>query len=113
MRLTVEGRTVASFEARPDEKVAYRIVEVPLPRLEGRHPFVLSIEAPSAIDRPLGIALDWMEIEGAQLGLLGATIFRFALAALLAYALPRLAGAPGWLASSHSAFLIRLRSSMR
>lgn len=108
VRLTVEGRTVASFEARADEKVAYRIVEVPLPRLEGRHPFVVSIEAPSAIDRPLGIALDWMEIDGARLGLLGATIFRFALAALLAYALPRLAGAPGWLASSHAAFLLAL-----
>jgi hypothetical protein len=57
---------VAAFEVQADTRVPYRIVEVPLPRLEGRHPFVLAIEAPSDNPRPLGLALDWMELTRAS-----------------------------------------------
>ncbi len=108
VRLTVEGRRVASFEAQADPRVAYRVVDVPLPRLEGRHPFVLSIEAPSEIDRPLGIALDWMEIvpeAATRVSLQPAALLRFASAVLIAFLLPRLAGCPIWLALGHSVLL--------
>jgi hypothetical protein len=64
--LKVEGRSVAAFEVQADTRVPYRIVDVLLPRLEGRHPFVLSIEAPSDNPRPLGLALDWMELDRAS-----------------------------------------------
>src|SRR4029434_10206541 len=36
--LKVEGRSVAAFEVQADTRVPYRIVDVPLPRLDGRHP---------------------------------------------------------------------------
>jgi hypothetical protein len=62
VRLTVEGGTVASFELRADPSIAYRVVEVPLPALAGSGPFTLGIDAPSTNPRPLGIALDWMEV---------------------------------------------------
>lgn len=62
VRLIVEGRTVAAFEIRADPKVAYRIVDVALPPQSGRYPFLLRIEAPSDNPRPLGVALDWMEL---------------------------------------------------
>lgn len=63
VRLSVEGRTVSTFDLQADPKVAWPLVEVPLPRLEGRHPFVLGIHAPSDNPRPLGIAIDWIEVE--------------------------------------------------
>ena len=63
VRLIVEGQAVHAFDVAADLHVPYRTIEVPLPRLEGRHPFVLGIEAPSENPRPLGIALDWVEIE--------------------------------------------------
>lgn len=62
VRLTAEGRTVDSFEIRPDEKTAYRILDKPLPTLVGQWPFALLIECESTNPRPLGMALDWLEI---------------------------------------------------
>lgn len=109
VRLTVEGRPVASFIAQADPKVAYHVVELALPSLEGRHPFILSIEAPSEIERPLGIALDWMELEmrkGTRLLLPPESLFRFALLALGAFVLPRLAGASLAVSMGHSLSLV-------
>lgn len=63
VRLIVEGRAVHAFDVAADPHVPYRTMEIALPRLEGRHPFVLGIEAPSENPRPLGIALDWVELE--------------------------------------------------
>lgn len=63
VRLLAEGQIFHSFEIAAERDVGYRVVEAALPRLQGRHPLVLSIEAPSDTPRPLGIALDWMEIE--------------------------------------------------
>ena len=111
VRLTVEGRTVAAFEAQADARAPYRVLELALPELLGRQPFVLSIDAPSSIDRPLGIALDWMELErrpGTRASLLAQTLARAVLAALAAFLLPRLAGAPRGLAAAHAAALIAL-----
>jgi hypothetical protein len=98
--LKVEGRTVAAFEVQADTQVPYRIVDVPLPRLEGRHPFVLAIEAPSDNPRPLGLALDWMELTHASGDghfLPSAPLLACAcLAGLVAFLAPRLVGAsPG------------------
>ena len=93
--LKVEGRTVAAFDVQADTKTPYRIVDVPLPRQEGRHPFVLSIEAPSDNPRPLGLALDWMELEsaGGDARLVPPRSMLFAAPGSVAYAAPRVAGA--------------------
>lgn len=111
VRLTVEGRTAATFQAQADPKLPYRVVQVPLPELAGRHPFIVSIEAPSELDRPLGIALDWMELQpqpGSRFALLTSTLLRFVLAGLAAFLIPRLAGAPPTLALSHATGLVAL-----
>ena len=107
--LKVEGRTVAAFEVQADTKVPYRIVDVPLPRLEGRHPFVLAIEAPSDNPRPLGLAMDWIEVARASSA--GrflpppSLLARAALIGLMAFLVPRLAGAPVLFSFVHSLFL--------
>lgn len=108
--LKVEGRTVAVFEVQADTKTPYRVVDVPLPRLEGRHPFVLSIEAPSDNPRPLGLALDWMELESAagdaRLAPPRSMLVAAALVGAVAYAAPRLAGAVPVLAIGHAGLMV-------
>lgn len=60
--LRAEGRVVARFDIQADPRVAWRVLEFPLPPLDGRQPFRLDIDAPSSNPRPLGLALDWMEL---------------------------------------------------
>jgi len=94
--LTSNGRTLGRFQLQRDPTGEHRIIGLPLPPLEGEVPFVVTIDAPSENARPLGIALDWMEIERSPE--LGAFVLdpemRWALllVALLAYLAPRLAG---------------------
>jgi hypothetical protein len=91
VRLLAEGRVFHSFEIAAEQNVGYRVIEATLPRLEGRHPLVLSIEAPSDTPRPLGIALDWLQIEpgpGTRVAFTSAWRLRLALLlAILALAL--------------------------
>jgi hypothetical protein len=64
-RVTVraEARTVATFDLASDPRVPYRVLEFPLPPLAGRSPLTLLIDAPSENNVPLGIAIDWLQIE--------------------------------------------------
>jgi hypothetical protein len=61
--LRVEGRVVAAFDLKADPRVPYLLLEFPLPALAGRAPFSLLIDAPSASRVPLGVAMDWLEVE--------------------------------------------------
>jgi len=109
VRLYVEGRNVGEFTIQADPKVAYRIEEFTLPRLEGRHPFVLSIESSSASPRPLGVALDWVELERSGAGRFHLPIgssLAVVLIVLLAYGVPRAAGAGPGLAASLAGLLL-------
>jgi len=96
VRLTTEGRTAAVFDIQSDTKDPYRILEFPLPSLEGRTPFVLSLQAASENASPWSIALDWIEIErrgpGARFSLLSSTRFFVVIAAIVALLAPLLAG---------------------
>lgn len=107
VKLYVEGRSIASFEIQADSLTPYRIGEFPLPPLEGRHPFVLSIESSSASTRPLGIALDWLEIERGRRGafrLIPRAPLALGAFVVVCFLAPRLAGlgrlASGGLAAS-------------
>jgi len=110
--LKVEGRTVSSFDIQADPKVPYRITETALPHLEGRHPFVLSIESASANPRPLGVALDWMELErgpspgSARFVPPSPMMLRAAAVAAVAYGALRLAGAAPLLSIVHAALVL-------
>ena len=92
-----EDRIVSVFDIQADPQVAYRTLAVDLPPLEGRAPFRLAIDSTSRDPRPLGIAIDWMQLErvgrGARFDLLGATRLAMLLLAIVAFVAPRLAGA--------------------
>jgi hypothetical protein len=109
--LSSEGRAVAPpFEIAADTRVPYRVIEVPLPALEGRDPFRLRIDAHSENPRPLGMALDWIEVVPRDAGarVLPLPSLRFALlaAALAAWLAPRLAGASWLLAGAHALLVL-------
>jgi hypothetical protein len=61
--LRTEGHTIAAFDLRADTRVPYLVLEFPLPNLEGHAPFEVLIDAPSANRLPLGMAMDWLEVE--------------------------------------------------
>jgi len=108
VRLIVEGQTVSAFDVAADLHVPYRTLEVSLPPLAGRHAFVLGIEAPSDNPRPLGIALDWVELERGGpggFGLLRPALIWSALCALAAWIGVRLSGGGPRLAEGLAALL--------
>ncbi len=97
VKLSTESRTVHLFSIQADPKVAYRLESVPLPRLEGGPPFRLAIQSVSENPRPLGVAIDWLELERLGPGRivpLAAMRWRAALVGLVAFALPWLLGSP-------------------
>ncbi len=85
--LKVEDQTLAVFPIQADPKVAYRVLEFPLPALRGDQPFKLQIRAVSSNPNSLGVAIDWIEVERkgpeARMALLPSTRLRLALAVLL------------------------------
>lgn len=107
--LRAEGRAFARFDLQADPRVAWRVLEFPLPALDGRLPFRLDLDAPSANARPLGLALDWMEVErrgsGARFGLLDRTRLSLGLVLLVMFTATRLAGLPRWVAAALSTAL--------
>ena len=115
VRLSAEGRTVAGpFEIAADTKVPYRVLEFPLPRLEGRAPFVLGIEAHSSNPRPLGLAIDWIEVErrGPAAEVRPLVQLQLALLVVLAgsFAAARLAGVSRTWSLLHTALLLAAAS---
>jgi hypothetical protein len=60
--LTEAGRVFARFEIAADTKTPYRTLEFPLPRLDPRMPLEIEIHSASASERPLGLAIDWVEV---------------------------------------------------
>jgi hypothetical protein len=72
--LRVEGRPVAAFDIQADTRTPYRVLEFALSPLAGRGPFALQIHTASAHPSPLGVAMDWLEVErrgpGARFALL-------------------------------------------
>lgn len=85
--LRVEDQTVAAFPIQADSKDAYRVIEFPLPPLRGDRPFRLLIRAIPTSSNPLGMAIDWLEVErrgpDARIALLTATRTRLLAAVLL------------------------------
>ena len=107
-----EGRLVAMFKIQADPRIAYRVLDLDLPALEGRSPFVLTIASSSPDTRPLGVALDWMELartgSGARFVLRPATLLGLGLIVAVAFLAPRVAGAATLLAAVHAAAVASL-----
>jgi hypothetical protein len=108
--LRAEGRTATRFSIQADERVPYRVFEFPLPELEGRDPFVLGIESSVAGARPLGLAVDWIEIarRGPESRFAVLPGFRLALAAvaIVAFLAPRLLGARRAVSTAHATLVL-------
>ncbi|MBN2370891.1 MAG: hypothetical protein JXO72_10405, partial [Vicinamibacteria bacterium] len=110
VRLSSEGRTFHAFDIRSDPKIAYPVVETTLPPLQGRHRFVLGIDSDFKNPRPLGVAIDWIEIlrpaSGARIEMLPKTLMLIVMSVLLAYLAVRAAGGGVRLASLAAAALL-------
>ena len=110
--LRIEDRIVSTFDIQADPRVAYRTIAVDLPFLNGRAPFRVTIDSTSADPRPLGLAIDWMQLErvgtAARFDLLRGTRLALLLLAVVAFVAPRLAGAPTRAAATHGFALMAL-----
>jgi hypothetical protein len=108
--LRVEGRTAATFDIVADTRVPYRVLEFPLPSLDGRDPFRLEILASSSNPRPLGVAIDWVEIQRSSTdGSFDLSHnFRLFQALLIAaaYLVPRGAGSSRTVSALHAALVL-------
>jgi hypothetical protein len=107
--LRVQGRAVHTFELVGGSEYAYKIITAPLPIMDAGAPFVVTIESNSADPRPLGIAIDWMELESTGSGRFSVRphVLLWTLAlVLVGYLAPRVAGAAPILAVAHAAVLI-------
>jgi hypothetical protein len=113
--IRAEDRIVSVFDIQADPQVAYRTIAVDLPKLEGRRPFLLTIDSSSADPRPLGIAIDWLQLEriskDARFDLLGATRLALLMLALTAFLAPRLGGASLAAAAAHAAVVTALMAA--
>jgi hypothetical protein len=109
LTIRVAGQPVATAEIQADPRVAYRTIDIDLPALEGRVPFAMTIDSSSADPRPLGVALDWMELTRtgpeARFVLRTATLLGLALIVSVAFLAPRAAGAPSLVAAGHAVFI--------
>jgi hypothetical protein len=96
VRLSSEGIVFHTFDIKSDPKIAYPLIETTLPDMVGRHRFVLSIDSDFRNPRPLGLAIDWIEISGlassARIDILPDTSRTIVILVLLAYLLVRAAG---------------------
>jgi hypothetical protein len=110
VRLATEGRVFAAFDLQADRRVAYRVFEFPLPRLAGAQPFEIDIDSRPTEARPLGMAMDWVEIErtgsSGRVHLAAVAVARIVGLALLVYLTLRLAGSGRRLALASGAFLL-------
>ena len=61
--LRADGQPFATFEIQADTRTPYRVLEFPLPPLAGRAPFALQVHSASTHPSPLGMAMDWLEVE--------------------------------------------------
>lgn len=94
--VSVEGVAVLRADVQADLHVPYRTLETSLGRLQGRHPLVITIESQSSDPRPLGLALDWLEVERGRSRFipLPGLLVRLLLCVVAAYLLPRVSGLP-------------------
>jgi hypothetical protein len=104
---------VGRFDIQADLHSPYRTIDLPLPSSVPPGPLVLTIQSTSVNPRPLGVALDWLEVvrgEG-RFTLTHRHAFRLALVVAAAFAFPLLAGAPRTWACAHAAIVLALATT--
>ena len=105
-------RLIGRFDIQADLHAPYRTIDLPLPTSVSSSPLTITIQTTSVNPRPLGIALDWLEVtrgEG-RFRLTRAHSLRLALLVVAAFAFPLLAGAPRAWAVAHAGLVLALAS---
>lgn len=99
---------IGRFDIQADLHSPYRTIDLPLPALSPSRPLKVTIQATSVNPRPLGVALDWLEIDrgAGRFTLTARHALRLALVVAAAFAFPLLAGAPRRLAVAHAAMML-------
>lgn len=99
-------RELGRFTIQADTRAPYRTVELPLPNgLPSVSPLRLTIQSVSSNPRPLGVAMDWLEVD-APLRLAGGHALALALLVATAFFAPRAAGCPARWSSAHAVLLL-------
>jgi len=101
---------VGRFAIQADLHSPYRTIDLPLPPSRSPSPLTITIQATSVNPRPLGVALDWLEVvrgEG-RFTLTHGHALRLALVVAAAFVFPLLAGAPRAWAVLHAATVLAL-----
>ena len=96
------------FDIQADLHSPYRTIDLPLPAALSGRPLTITIQTTSANPRPLGVALDWLEVVrgGGGLTLTVGHAVRLALLIAAAFAFPLLAGARRSWAVVHAGTLL-------
>jgi hypothetical protein len=63
---SIDGQVFGRFDIAADPATPYRILELPLPELTAQRPLSIELHATSANPRPLGMAVDWVEVVPAR-----------------------------------------------
>lgn len=104
------GLPIGRFAIQADVHSPYRTIDLPLPPAFSAKPLVVTIQSVSVNPRPLGVALDWMEVVrgGGHFALTLAHALRLGLVVAAAFASPLLAGAPRAWAAAHAVVVLVL-----
>jgi hypothetical protein len=105
-----QDNPVGRFAIQADLHSPYRTIDLPLPPSRWASPLRITIQTTSVNPRPLGVALDWLEIVrgDGQITLTHRHALRLALIVAAAFAFPLLAGAPRAWAIVHAATMLAL-----
>lgn len=103
---------VGRFEIQADLHTPYRTIEIPLPPLSAR-PVTITIQSASINPRPMGVAMDWLEIVPGHSGfvLRASHVLRLSLAILAAFLIPVLAGSAPALALAHAGAILAVATA--
>jgi hypothetical protein len=101
---------IGRFDIQADLHSPYRTIDLALPAGRPSTPLTITIQAASVNPRPLGVALDWLEVVrgGGRFTLTRGHALRLALIVAAAFAFPLLAGAPRAWAAGHAAVMLAL-----
>ena len=99
---------IARFAIAADVHQPYRMIDVPLPAATTTAPIAVTIQSASVNPRPLGVAIDWMEIVrgDGRFVLTGGHVVRLGLLIAAAFGFVRVAGAPRAWAALHALALL-------
>ena len=108
--VSAQGVEAGRFAIQADPRTPYRSIELPLPVLSSARPLDITLQSRSENPRPLGVALDWIEIErgSGSFGLTFIHMFALAFVVAIAYVLPRAGGAPVSWSLAHAGVLLAI-----